>query len=76
VNDVAELEKAVLALPIRQRALLAEALLQSLPPNMDDTTEAEEIAEVERRDHEIETGKVQPVTQEEFFRRVEATRKG
>ena len=65
----------MLALPIKERALLAEALLQSLPEGADEMSDAEEIAEAERRDHEIETGRVQPVTQEEFFRRVEATRK-
>jgi putative addiction module component (TIGR02574 family) len=64
-----------LALPVAQRALLAESLLSSLPPLPEDWSEAMEMEEVERREREIETGKVQPVGEEELLRRVEARRK-
>ena len=72
---MAEIEKTVLALPVDQRALLAEALLDSLPPVAEDWTEAEELAEAERRDHEIESGAVKPLNEAEFWRRVDANRK-
>lgn len=65
----------MLALPVEQRALLAESLLSSLPPLGEDCSEAEELAEVERREREIESGQVQPLNEAEFCRRVEAGRK-
>jgi hypothetical protein len=70
-----EIEKTVLALPIEQRVLLAESLLGSLPPVVDDMSEAEELAEAERRDREIESGQVQALNDAEFWRQVEASRK-
>ena len=54
---------------------LAESLLSSLPPFGEDWSEAEELAEVDRREREIETGTVQAVPETEFWRRVEADRK-
>ena len=72
---IAELEKAVLALPVEQRALLAESLLNSLPPLGEEWSEVEELAEVERREREIESGQVQPLNEVEFWRRVDAGRK-
>ena len=65
----------MLALPVDQRVLLAESLLSSLPPPGEEWSEAEELAEVERREQEIESSKVQPLTETEFWRRVEAGRK-
>ena len=70
-----EIEKTVLALPVEQRVLLAESLLGSLPPVGDEMSEAEELAEAERRDREIESGQVQALNDAEFWRQVEATRK-
>lgn len=70
-----EIEKAVLALPIEQRVLLAESLLGSLPPVGDEMSEAEELTEAERRDCEIESGQVQALNDAEFWRQVEANRK-
>jgi putative addiction module component (TIGR02574 family) len=75
MSAIKEIEKTVLALPPEQRALLAEALLSSLPPVEDDLSEAAELEEAVRRDQEIETGRVQAVSEEEFRRRVEAARK-
>jgi putative addiction module component (TIGR02574 family) len=65
-------EKAVLALPVEQRALLAESLLDSLSSPNEGWSEADEVAEVGRREREIDDGKVQPLTENEFWRQVEA----
>ena len=70
-----EIEKTVLALPIEQRVLLAESLLGSLPPVGDEMSEADELAEAERRDREIESGQVQALNDADFWRQVEANRK-
>jgi len=53
MSALEELEKRGLALPLAQRALLAESLLGSLPPVAEEMTEAGELAEAERRDREI-----------------------
>ena len=37
-------------------------------------SEEEELAEVERREREIESGRVQPITDAEFWKRVESGR--
>ena len=70
-----EIEKTVLALPVEQRVLLAESLLGSLPPVGEDMSEAEELAEAERRNREIESGQVQALNDADFWRQVEANRK-
>lgn len=75
MSVIEEIEKTVLALPVEQRVLLAESLLSSLPVPVDAWSEAEEIAEAVRRDAEVESGKVQPLSEVEFFRRVEAERR-
>ena len=75
MSAIQEIEKTVLALPVEQRVTLAEALLSSLPPLGDVWLEADEMAEVERREREIESGQVQPLPEAEFWRRVEAGRK-
>ena len=53
---IEEIEQKLLALPLRHRVFLAESLLASVPPVDEEMTEAEEMAEVERREREIETG--------------------
>lgn len=75
MSAIEEIEKAVLALPVEQRVLLAESLLSSLPPADQVWSEAEELAEVDRREREIESGQVQPLPEAEFWKRVEARRK-
>ena len=75
MSAIEELEKTVLALPVEQRVLLAESLLDSLPPLGEIWSEAEELAEAERREREIESGAVQPIPEAEFWKRVEAGRK-
>jgi hypothetical protein len=75
MSGIKEIEKTVLALPLAQRVLLAESLLSSLPPLDQEWSEAEELAEAERRDQEIVSGKVQALNDAEFWGRVEANRK-
>ncbi len=70
-----EIEQKLLALPLKQRVFLAESLLASVPGVDREMTEAEEIAEVERREREIESGQVRPLTDVEFWRQVEANLK-
>ena len=70
-----EIEKTLLALPLEQRVLLAQSLLSSVPPVGEEWSEAEELAEAERRDREIESGQVQALNDAEFWQRVEANRK-
>jgi hypothetical protein len=54
---IEEIEKTVLALPVEQRVLLAESLLSSLPPVEEEWSEADELAEAERRNREIESAR-------------------
>ena len=75
MSVIQELEKKILALPVEQRVTLAESLLSSLPPASEPWTEAEEMAEVDRREREIESGQVQPIPDEQFWQRVENRRK-
>jgi len=75
MSAIEEIEKTLLALPLAQRVALAESLLDSLPPTGEVWSEAEELAEVERREREIESGQVRPLPEAEFWSRVEAGRK-
>ena len=75
MSAIHEIQKAVLALPLEQRVLLAESLLGSLPPVSEEWTESEEMTEVDRREREIESGQVQPLHEGDFWSRVEARRK-
>jgi hypothetical protein len=59
---IEEIEQKLLALPLKQRVFLAESLLASVPPVEEEMTEAEEMAEVDRREREIETGQVRALT--------------
>lgn len=70
-----ELEKTVLALPIEQRVALAEALLGSLPTSDVLESNSDDITEVERRDLEIESGRMQPLSEGEFQLRIETSRR-
>lgn len=72
MTAVAEIKKQALALGVKERASLAESLLGSLPPIAEEWTEAEELAEAERREREIESGQVQALHDGEFWERIEA----
>ena len=69
---IEEIEQKLLALPLKQRVFLAESLLASVPLTGNEMTEQEELVEVDRRESEIETGQVRALTDEEFWREVEA----
>jgi putative addiction module component len=69
---IEEIERKLLALPLKHRVLLAESLLASVPVADREMTEEQEMAEVERREREIETGQVRAVTDAEFWQEVEA----
>lgn len=75
MTAVEEIRNKALALGVNERALLAESLLTSLPPLSEEWSEAEELAEAERRDNEIESGQVQALHDGEFWKQVEARRK-
>jgi putative addiction module component (TIGR02574 family) len=70
MSALEEIQQKILALPLEQRVFLAESLLGSLHPVGDEMTEAEEIAEVERRDAEINSGRVKPLSSDEFWRKI------
>ena len=74
MTAVEEIRKQALALASKDRASLAESLLDSLPPVSEEWSEAEELAEAERRDHELETGQVQALHDGEFWQRIDARR--
>jgi Putative addiction module component. len=69
---IGEIEQKLLALPLKQRVFLAESLLASVPLSGNEMTEEEELAEVGRREREIETGQVRALTDEEFWQEVES----
>jgi putative addiction module component (TIGR02574 family) len=69
---IEEIEQKLLALPLKDRVFLAESLLESMPASGEEMTEEEEMAEVDRREKEIETGHVKALTDAEFWRDVEA----
>ena len=75
MTAVDEIKRQALALGLKERALLAESLFNSLPPVPADWSEAEELAEAERREREIESGQVQALHDGEFWERIEARRR-
>lgn len=59
----------IISLPVEERALMAEALLQSLNPQDDATTAAWLIVANRRRD-EVASGQVQAIPAEQVFERI------
>jgi putative addiction module component (TIGR02574 family) len=72
MSAIEQIEKLALALPLNQRVLLAETLLESVPPLGEEMTESQEMAEVERREMEIKSGKSLPMAEDEFWQKVHA----
>ena len=68
--SLAEVEKQALALSENERARLAASLLETLPPP--DAEASDE--EVLQRDADLESGRVQEISHEEFVRRVQQER--
>ena len=75
MTAVDEIKRQALALDLKERVSLAESLLGSLPPVAEEWSEAEELAEADRREREIETGQAQALHDGEFWQRVEARRR-
>lgn len=69
---IKEIERKLLELPLKHRVYLAESLLASVAPVDDDMSEPEEMAEVERRERELETCEVRELTDPEFWASVKA----
>lgn len=67
---LAQIEQEALALPEHERACLAAKLLDTLPPPGTDVSDDE----VERREQELDSGKVAAISHEEFVQRVQAER--
>lgn len=59
----------IISLPVEERALMAEALLQSLNPQ-DDATTAAWLAVANRRRAEVSSGQVQAIRAEQVFERI------
>lgn len=65
--SLAEIKNTVAELPERERGSLAAWLLDSLPPNSGEDSTAEGVAEAARRRDEIASGRVQPISADEFW---------
>ena len=74
MSTLQEIEAAVLRLPDRDRLQLADKILGSLPrPPV--PAEADEIlAEAIRRDTELESGEIKPLSETEFWNGVRRSR--
>ena len=66
--SAAEIEKLAFDLPERERAMLAANLLHSLPAVLRD--EDEGVAEALRRDAELSSGAVQPISLDDLDSRI------
>lgn len=64
MSSASEIQDLALKLPQRSRLKLAGELLRSLVPV---ATPSEILAEATRRDHEMASGKVQPLGESEFW---------
>ena len=70
--NAATIEEEALALPLQERAKLAERLLESLDDLPEQETEALWLDVAQRRAQEIDEGQVQLVTPDELERRIQA----
>jgi hypothetical protein len=66
----AEVERQALALSESERARLAAALLETLPPEVETSDE-----EVLQRDADLGNGRAEEISHEEFVRRVDQERR-
>jgi putative addiction module component (TIGR02574 family) len=69
-QDVSELLKKALTLPVAERAELAGSLIESLDRTEDESVEAAWDEEIGRRMADLDSGGVQPVSVEEARRRL------
>jgi hypothetical protein len=68
--DVKQIEDEAAALPEPLRAGLVWRLLQTLPASGFEVSDEEAL----QREHDLDSGAVEPLSQEEFVRRVETAR--
>ena len=71
----AEIEAAALRLPDKERLHLADKLLGSLPPPSAACEPDEILAEALRRDAELDSGQVKPLTEDAFWAGARRARK-
>jgi putative addiction module component (TIGR02574 family) len=71
-QDVSDLLKRALALPVEARAALAGSLLESLEEPVDESAEEEWNKEIARRIAELDSGKVKPLPWAEARRQISA----
>jgi putative addiction module component (TIGR02574 family) len=69
-QNLAELLKKALTLPVAERAELAGSLIESLDRTEDESVEAAWDEEIGRRMADLDSGRVQPATAEEARRRL------
>ena len=69
-QEAVELLKKALALSPEERADLAASLMDSLDPVEEAAVEAAWNEEIGRRINDLDSGRVQPISQEEFLRRL------
>jgi len=69
-QEAAAILKQALALPPDERADLAESLILSLDPADAAALEAAWAKEIARRIEDLDAGRVQPISEEEFLKRL------
>lgn len=69
-QEVAELLKKALSLPVAKRADLAGSLIESLDETHDPAVEAAWDEEIQRRMADVDSGKVRPTSLDEARRRL------
>jgi hypothetical protein len=72
--SLSDIKEALTELPDKQRGSLAAWLLDSLPPHADEDASAEGIVEAARRREELDSGRVQLVSADEFWAAVQRER--
>jgi putative addiction module component (TIGR02574 family) len=75
-EEVSELLKKALALPVEARAALAGSLLESLDETIDASAEEAWSQEIARRIEELDSGKVKPISWAEARRQISAILNG
>ncbi len=75
MTKLAEIEAAALRLPDKERLHLADKLLGSLPPPASASDPADLLAEARRRDAELDSGQVKPLSEDAFWAGARRARK-
>jgi putative addiction module component (TIGR02574 family) len=75
-QEISELLKRALALPVEARAALAGSLLESLDDIVDESAEEEWAKEIARRIGELDSAKVKPIPWAEARRQISSILNG